>query len=525
MSEREKTPALFVFKQSYKPRNLASTRALNQKHLIYIATRPGVMCNPECGFGLWGKLPGMKASQNIDDLKLARKEIGEASEDHTLYRAILSVDKSTAEKYDLYDRATWQSLINTRLCCLQKEMNIKPQNFRWVAAMHYKKNHPHVHIIYWDGGKEPRKEFITKKRFEKISEHVRSVFSNAVYSAGEINFIHRQQEEDVKEARRQLAALFKSANVADALNLDRIDSLQLDILGRQMMRLAASLPASGRLKYKLLKPDYRKQLDAFTDGVLDIPEFQKLEQQYLQLSVDVTKLYGNDVAQTGKFMQTAKEKFYAELGNETLTALKDVALQLESESPPKDLEELYAVTQAAAQQLLRNKPEYAQLLDSLPAHMTPTRVLMSDPDVKSAVDKLTRELTGDLRIRSKVKGYLKQQKTAESEKDATQADTAEKDTGKKESDTKKKEAYRTLYCAVNAAVIHTMRMDKGYSQERARQTVIMALLRLFRSSSQEKHHMQSQCDVQREKYRNLSETAKRDLVQKKQQEGSWSIEM
>lgn len=219
-----RVPALFVFKQSYKPRNLASTRALNQKHLIYIATRPGVMCNPECGFGLWGKLPDMKASQNIDDLKLARKEIGMASEGHTLYRAILSVDQDTAKKYDLYDRATWQSLINTRLCVLQREMHIKPQNFQWVASMHYKKRHPHVHIIYWDAGKEPQKEFISKERFEKISEHVRTAFSGAVYCSAEINSIHQQQDEAVKSTRLQLAALFKSANVADALNLDRIST-------------------------------------------------------------------------------------------------------------------------------------------------------------------------------------------------------------------------------------------------------------------------------------------------------------
>lgn len=51
-------------------RNLPSTPVLNQKHLIYIATRPGVMCNPECGFGLWGKLPSMASSQNPNYIKL-----------------------------------------------------------------------------------------------------------------------------------------------------------------------------------------------------------------------------------------------------------------------------------------------------------------------------------------------------------------------------------------------------------------------------------------------------------------------
>ena len=77
----------------------------------------------------------MVSSQNINDLRLARKEIGAASADHTLYRAVLSVDKQTAQQYDLYNRETWQSLVNTKISVIQREMRIKPDNFRWVASM------------------------------------------------------------------------------------------------------------------------------------------------------------------------------------------------------------------------------------------------------------------------------------------------------------------------------------------------------------------------------------------------------
>lgn len=83
MGEKAREP--IVFKQSYKSKNLASTRILNQKHLIYIATRPGVMRNPGCGFGLWGKLPDMKTGKNINDLRTARQAVGEASKSHTLF--------------------------------------------------------------------------------------------------------------------------------------------------------------------------------------------------------------------------------------------------------------------------------------------------------------------------------------------------------------------------------------------------------------------------------------------------------
>lgn len=168
----DKVPELFVFKQSYKSRNRPSTRILNQKHLVYISTRPGVMRNPECGFGLWGKPPGMKASKNIDDLRKAYRVVGKASEGHTLYRAILSVDKNTAKDYDLYDRETWQKLINTRISVIQREMHIKPEDFRWVASMHYKKRHPTSTSSIGTMGRNPVRSLSvrsTLNRFQSVS--------------------------------------------------------------------------------------------------------------------------------------------------------------------------------------------------------------------------------------------------------------------------------------------------------------------------------------------------------------------
>ena len=298
-------PELFVFKQSYKSRNRASSRILNQKHLVYISTRPGVMRNPECGFGLWGKLPDMKASKNINDLRTAYQAIGQASEGHTVYRAILSVDKNTARDYDLYDRETWQKLINTRISVIQREMHIKSENFRWLASMHYKKHHPHVHILYWDDGKEPRQEFISKERFEQISERVRTTFSRAVYFEKELKTVQEEQTETVKAVRLQLSAMLKSANLPDALNLDHVKAEELDELGKGLVGLARTLPSTGRLKYGLLKPEYHQKLDEWLGQVMKISDFSKLEQKYLKLSTDVTRLYGNDDAKVKQFLKLA----------------------------------------------------------------------------------------------------------------------------------------------------------------------------------------------------------------------------
>ena len=169
-----------IFKQHFTSRRHPNVRVLNQKHLIYIATRPGVIKNPGCAFGLWGKLPGMTRVQNINDARKALQAVGEASEDHTLYRVVLSADKATALQYGLHERDAWQRLVYSNISVIQREMGVKPGNFCYAASMHYKRNHPHVHILWWDNGSEPRAEVMNKERFELASERIRKTFSNAL---------------------------------------------------------------------------------------------------------------------------------------------------------------------------------------------------------------------------------------------------------------------------------------------------------------------------------------------------------
>lgn len=174
-----------VFKQRYKSVNLKSTPTLNRKHLVYIATRKGAIHNQGCGFGLWGRLPNGKDSENINSLKLAKQVVTDASKTHTIYRAILSVDDQTAKQYGLYKRQTWQSLVDRNISVLAQQMNMERADFCWMASMHYTKGHPHVHIMYWDNSNKVRQEFIPNERFEIIAEKVRSVSSMALKPWGE----------------------------------------------------------------------------------------------------------------------------------------------------------------------------------------------------------------------------------------------------------------------------------------------------------------------------------------------------
>lgn len=501
----------FVFKQSYKSRNLKSTKTLNLKHLAYIATRPGVMKNKECDFGLWGKLPGMEKIDDIETLRKGKEAIAAASDGHTIYRAILSVSKETARQYNLYDREEWEKLLRSKIDVLRRGMGIKKENFCWTAAMHYKKNHPHVHIMYWDNGKEPRREYISKERFEAVSEEIRKALTAAIENDAEIQQLLSERDALEKETRLKLNAMLKQSNLPDVLDLDHIKPHTADALGEELKELLQTLPRKGRLNYAFLDAGYKAKLDSFLDNVMKISDFSKIERQMLDYAAEISELYGNKDEVVDKRVEEAARSFRKALANETLRYLKDVKAELEARAPEfaaGDGELLMKEVRKVVTALARAQPEYQELLNRLPNERAPVKALLGDARVKEISDMLTKRLANDMRVRSIGDAYYKSQ-------------TSENDS-KEDKASARKAVNRTIFRATGNALWDALAEDKGYAAQQNRDSAIMCLLRIFRDASQEKNQMQASRALARERYRNLSETARRNLRKEREQEGAWS---
>ncbi len=499
---------LFMFKQRYKPRNEAATKLLNQKHVRYIATRPGVMCNPGSGFGLWGRLPEMKAVANIGDLRSGIDAVGKASERHTVYRAILSVDEKTAKEYGLYEREAWEKLLRSHISVLRAEMRIKPENFCWMASMHYKKRHPHVHIVYWDNGKEPRREHIPPERFEAMAAHVRSAFTGALVNSEEIHKALGETDATIRETRLRLRALLKDANIPEAPDLDKIKTAEHTQLGDELLELAKTMPAKGALKYAYLPQPYKAKLDAYIEHILAIPAFAGQSARFASLTEEVSRLYGNTGALAGEYRSQAQRKLVTQLANETLRYLKDVAAAPEAEQPPEDVQALIEAARSDAVRILASDAAYRELLDVLPNYRTPLAVLREDKAVKAKLDEVSGRLARDVRIRAKAEALIGKETAARAEKAAL-----------------RREVNAALRRAMGRVVWEQAQEAKGYGRQQRVELSIHAMLTLFRDMSRSNGQMQAQRDLRREKYRSLSETAKQNLRQSQSQAGGWEMEL
>lgn len=282
-----------VFKQSYKPVNEKRTPMLNGKHLIYIATRKGAIHNKDCSFGLFGRLPYMEAAADINNLDSAHTVITSVSRRRTIYRAILSVDDDTAKNHGLYERAVWQQLVTDKISVLagENEMNIDRQDFCWTASMHYAKGHPHVHVMYWDNGSKTKQESMSEIRFKIMAEHVRETFGKGIYKE-ELKQAHGDQRDIGKEARLELMAMFRECNLMEALNLNAVNTVQLDDIGARLYNLVINVPKTGSFKYQDMPTEYKQQFKALLDELLKIPDFAKLQSRYLELADKISDYYG-----------------------------------------------------------------------------------------------------------------------------------------------------------------------------------------------------------------------------------------
>ena len=98
---------------------------LNVRHLQYIATRPGAVFNPGCGFGLWGSLSEFAPAENINDLEQAKKLLRtEAERGRTIYRGLISLGEPDAAERGYYDRSKWEALVNANAAKIAKGLHI-----------------------------------------------------------------------------------------------------------------------------------------------------------------------------------------------------------------------------------------------------------------------------------------------------------------------------------------------------------------------------------------------------------------
>ena len=236
----------------------------SSQYMKYISERPrthGLFTNTECA-----------------DLKKTMEEVN----DHTapVWTFIYSLRREDAARLGYDSAASWRKLLLAHQTELAEAMKIPPSQFRWCAAFHDEKHHPHIHMMVWSA--DPAQGYLTAQGIETM----RSKLTNDIFRD---ELLHLYQQKDLcyqevhdaaQEAMRELIREMTSG-VCDCPAIED-----------KMIALAKMLQSNkGKKVYGYLKTSAKAQVNAIVDELAQFPAVAECYEVWNRLRDDVEGYY------------------------------------------------------------------------------------------------------------------------------------------------------------------------------------------------------------------------------------------
>ena len=314
--------------------NRKNTAVQTLNHLKYIATRPGVDLTPiktsagddasiylkyiserPRSHGLFGNLSNKK----IGDLDALCKEMYQLSKQKVIYKGIVSLNEEDATRLGYTNKDSWNSLLNVAMPDIAHEFNIPIQNMSWVAAFHQEQGHPHIHYMLWRNDDKIASPFIHKS----VQNRCRQIFSKYIFEAD------RELSVAIKTAaRNELLDMSKELVGYPELSLEsegvlKITPKELSEVSALLFNLHPLLP-TGRLNYKFLPPEVKKEVDSIIEHILSYPAFESKYCEYVEACKKISASYSVVGKKAEHNLFSAEKELRTRLANIILKKVKTI---------------------------------------------------------------------------------------------------------------------------------------------------------------------------------------------------------
>ena len=251
----------------------------------YIATRDGVeLMEPMAGGGYLEYIAerprshGLFSADGAADLEQTMEEINAHA--GPVWTFIYSLKREDAARLGYENGESWRRLLLAHQVELAAAMKIPPSSFRWCAAFHDEKHHPHIHMMVWSA--DPKQGYLTEKGIEQM----RSQLSNDIFQ-DELLSIY--QEKDLSYQQVRDAAMEAMGRLIREMKSGLCDS---PVIAGQMETLAGILTeVKGKKMYGYLKKPVKAQVDAIVDELARLPEVAECYEQWNQLRDELERYY------------------------------------------------------------------------------------------------------------------------------------------------------------------------------------------------------------------------------------------
>lgn len=250
----------------------------------YIATRDGVeLMEPAAGGYLeyMAERPrshGLFSADGTADLEQTTEEI--RAHIGPVWTFIYSLKREDAARLGYENGESWRRLLLAHQAELAAAMKIPPGSFRWRAAFHDEKHHPHIHMMVWSA--DPRQGYLTEKGIEQM----RSQLSNDIFR-DELLSLYQEKDQSYQEVRD--AAMDAMGRLIREMKSGLCDS---PVIAGQMETLAGMLSeVKGKKVYGYLKKPVKVQVDAIVDELARLPEVAECYEHWNRLRDELERYY------------------------------------------------------------------------------------------------------------------------------------------------------------------------------------------------------------------------------------------
>ena len=250
----------------------------------YIATRDGVeVIEPAAGGYLeyMAERPrshGLFSADGASDLEQTMEEINAHA--GPVWTFVYSLKREDAARLGYESGESWRRLLLAHQTELAMAMKIPPNSFRWCAAFHDEKHHPHIHMMAWSN--DSKQGYLTQRGIEQM----RSQLSNDIFQD---ELLSLYQEKDLSYQEVRDAAMEAMGRLIREMKSNLCDS---PVLAGQMETLSDMLSETkGKKVYGYLKKPVKAQVDAIVDELAKLPEVAECYEHWNRLRDELERYY------------------------------------------------------------------------------------------------------------------------------------------------------------------------------------------------------------------------------------------
>ena len=193
---------------------------------------------------------------------------------------VYSLKREDAHRLGYENSESWRKLLLAYQTELAQAMKISPSSFRWRAAFHDEKHHPHIRMMVWSA--DPKQGYLTEKGIKKM----RSQLSNEIFRD---ELLSLYQKKDLSYSQVRDAAMEAMGRLIREMETGLCHS---PVIMEQMDALAEMLENHRDKKvYGYLKKPAKAQVDAIVDELAKVPEVAQCYEQWNQLRDELERYY------------------------------------------------------------------------------------------------------------------------------------------------------------------------------------------------------------------------------------------